>query len=109
MHVQGLQHQADVEVPVPPVLEPLVPRPVLEVPREQGAAPFELEKAEAANRVEDAASGAVEELCANGDPPRLLGRDSSRSHATHDELSVIRRQLSPVWGDGPDLVAVETS
>src|SRR5205823_9641330 len=35
----------------------------------------ELEEAEPPHRVEDAARRAVEELCANRDPPRLLGRD----------------------------------
>src|SRR5207237_652238 len=50
VHMEGLQHQADVPAPVPPVVEPLVARPVLEVAREQRAAPFELAEHVAAKR-----------------------------------------------------------
>ena len=39
--------------------------------RRDGGDRVELQEAEPANRVEDAARGAVEELCADGDPARL--------------------------------------
>src|SRR5205823_11833394 len=42
VHVERLQHQPDVPVPVPPVLEPVVARSILELARQERPAPLQL-------------------------------------------------------------------
>src|SRR5207244_13596288 len=79
VHVEGLQHQPDVPVPVPPVLEPVVARSVLELAREERPAPLELSEHVAAKR-----RVLVQELAPP--PIALEGRRSAvPSHARAEE------------------------
>src|SRR5207253_6181776 len=65
-----------------------------------------LERAEAADRFEHAASGAVEQLGAHRDPPRFLRRDDAKLHALAMALDEVENAIPGIFGGrGEVLVA----